>query len=306
LDEPGRPVAHSNFMKIHDMMLGHIPPDDEERWKRYQDYYYNCLQDVDVQLGRLLDELEALDLMDNTFIIYTADHGEMASAHGLRGKGSFAYEEQNNVPMIIAHPDFKGDARCKALTSHIDLIPTMISITHLPAAEKAKISEGLPGHDLTPMFEDPESAVYDAVRPATLFAYNMLLYLDPQFVGEAVKARQAGQKPTVKPDLDNIRGAIRSIFDGRYRYTRYFAPKQHNNPKTLEEILKYNDIELYDLKTDPGENDNLALHPEQHQELIERQNGKMNALIEAEIGEDVGQMLPNSDQVSWSIDRFDP
>jgi hypothetical protein len=110
----------------------------------------------------------------------------------------------------------------------------------------------------------------------------------------------------VKPDLDNIRGAIRSIFDGRYRYTRYFAPKQHNNPKTLEEILKYNDIELYDLKTDPGENDNLALHPEQHQELIERQNGKMNALIEAEIGEDEGQMLPNSDQESWSIDRFDP
>jgi arylsulfatase len=44
-------------MKIHDMMLGRIPPDDEQRWTRYQDYYFNCLQDVNMQLGRILDEL---------------------------------------------------------------------------------------------------------------------------------------------------------------------------------------------------------------------------------------------------------
>lgn len=305
LDDVGRPVAHKNFMKIHDMMLGHIPPDDEGRWKRYQDYYFNCLQDVDVQLGRVLDELEALGLLDNTIIIYTADHGEMASAHGLRGKGAFAYEEQNNVPLIIAHPDFKGGTRCKAVTSHIDLIPTMIGMTNLHAAEKEKVREGLPGHDLTQLLNDPESAVYDAVRPAALFAYNMFIYLDPQFVVEAVKARQAGQKPTVKPDVENIRGAIRSIVDGRYRYTRYFAPKQHNKPETLTEILQYNDIELYDLQTDPHENNNLARNPEPYRQLIEKLNAKMNALIEAELGEDVGQMLPKSGEVSWAVDRFD-
>ncbi|MEM7537423.1 MAG: hypothetical protein AAF639_34955 [Chloroflexota bacterium] len=53
-------------MKIHDIMLDHIPPEDEARWKRYQDYYFNCLQDMDTHLARLLDEQEALDLLDNS------------------------------------------------------------------------------------------------------------------------------------------------------------------------------------------------------------------------------------------------
>jgi arylsulfatase A-like enzyme len=306
LAEPGRPVAHGNYMEIHDMMLGQIPPEEEERWQRYQDYYFNCLQDVDVQLGRLLDELDILGLLENTIIIYTSDHGEMAGAHGLRGKGAFAYREHNNVPLIIAHPDFKGGERCQAVTSHVDLVPTMIGMTKLPAAEKAKISNGLPGNDVTTLLEEPQAATYDTLRPAALFAYNMFLYLDPQFIAEAIKARQAGQKPDVRPDVENIRGAIRSITDGNHRFTRYFAPKQHNQLKTLEEILQYNDLELFDLQADPWENNNLARNPEQHRQLIEDLNAKMNALIEVEIGEDKGQMLPENDQVSWAVEQFDP
>jgi arylsulfatase A-like enzyme len=306
LDEPGRPAAHGNFMKIHDMMVGHIPPEDQERWKRYQDYYFNCLQDVDVQLGRLLDELDALGLMDNTIIIYAADHGEMAGAHGLRGKGAFAYEEQNNVPLIIAHPDFEVGVRCKALTSHVDLIPTMIGMTHLSKEEKASIAEGLPGHDLTPLLREPESDANDAVRPAALFAYNMFLYLDPNFIADAVKAKQAGKKPSTKPDVENIRGAIRSIVDGRYRYARYFAPTKHNMPESMGEILEFNDIELFDLENDPNELENLARNPEQYKDLIEELNDMMNNLIQAEIGDDVGQMLPDPERASWYVDRFDP
>ena len=71
-------------------------------------------------------------------------------------------------------------------------------------------------------------------------------------------------------------------------------------------ILQYNDIELFDLESDPGENNNLAVEPEKHRELIEEMNEKMNAVIEAEIGEDIGQMLPDTDKVSWHVDRFDP
>jgi arylsulfatase A-like enzyme len=304
-DEPGRPVAHENFLKVHDMLVGRILP-EEERWRRYRDFYFNCLKTTDKQLGRLLDELEALGLLENTIVIYTADHGELAGAHGLHGKGPLPYEEQNNVPLIVAHPDFKRGVRCKSATSHIDLLPTMIGMTHLDPEGKLKIGEGLPGHDLTPLLSNPESAEYDAVRPASLFAYNMLLYLDPDFIVEVMKAKKEGKKPTAKPGVENIRGAIRSIADGCYRYTRYFAPKQHNLPETLEQILEYNDIELYDLHNDPHEDNNLAKNPEQHRELIEELNAKMNALIKAEIGKDVGQMLPHADKVSWHVDRFDP
>ncbi len=43
------------------------------------------------------------------------------------------------------------------------------------------------------------------------------------------------------------RGAIRSVFDGRYQFTRYFSPKQHNRPTSLEALFKLNDVELFDL-----------------------------------------------------------
>lgn len=305
LDEPGRPAAHEKYLKIHDMMVGSIPK-ERDRYKRYQDYYFNCLRDVDVQLGRLLDELEALGLLENTIVVYTSDHGELAGAHGLHGKGVSPYREQNNVPLVIAHPAFEGGQRCQALSSHIDLMPTLIGMTGLDAAQKTKVADGLPGHDLTPLLQDPAAADLHAIRPATLWAFNMFVFLDPDFVVAAVKARQAGEKPTVRPDLEGSRGAVRSIVDGRYRYSRYFAPKQHNRPETLAQILEFNDIELFDLESDPGENHNLAVDPERHKDLIEALNAKMNALIDTEIGEDVGQMLPDADKVSWHVERFDP
>ncbi|MEM9954451.1 MAG: sulfatase-like hydrolase/transferase [Chloroflexota bacterium] len=305
LDEEGRPAIHKGYMEIHDLMLGQIPFDDRDRWARYQNYYFNCLKDLDTQLQNLLDELEVLGLMENTIIIYTSDHGELGGAHGLRGKGNCAYKEQNNVPLIIAHPEAQGGTRCKAVTSHIDLIPTMIGFTDLPRDKKVQIQGDLPGHDISGLLSNPESATYDMVRPAALFAFNMLSYFDPRFIQNAIDKIKAGQLPKGKPKLDAIRGAIRSIVDGKYRYTRYFFPKQHNKPQTLQEILQYNDIELFDLENDPDENNNLARNPEQHQALIEDLNSKMNALIEAEIGEDIGQMLPLSGPVNWSINKFD-
>jgi arylsulfatase len=287
------------------MMVGHIPR-ERDRFKRYQDYYFNCLRDMDVQLGRLLDELEGLGQLENTVIIYTADHGELGGAHGLHGKGAAPYREQNNVPLIIAHPDRPGGEPCQALTSHIDLLPTVIGMSGLDADREAEVTDGLPGHNLAPLLMDPVAAGVEALRSEVLWAYNMFLYLDPAFMAAAAEARRAGKKPTVRPDLVGIRGAIRSTVDGRYRYSRYFAPKQHNRPETLEQILQYNDIELFDLENDPGENHNLAMEAERHRELIEELNARMNAIVEAEIGQDVGQMLPDADHVSWHVDRFDP
>ncbi|MEM9613569.1 MAG: sulfatase-like hydrolase/transferase [Actinomycetota bacterium] len=305
LDEPGRPPMHDGYMRIHDVLLGRIPPDDEERWRRYQNYYLNCLRDMDGQLVRLLAELEALDLMDDTIIVYTSDHGALGGAHGMRGKGNCAYREQNNVPLVIAHPNVTGGARCRALTSHIDLIPTMLGFAGLSPEDEARIGAGLPGHDLGGLLRDPGAAAHDAVRPGALYAFNMLSYVDPRYVQDAVAALKDGRFPTAKPRTSNLRGAIRSVVDGRYRLTRYFFPKQHNRPTTPEEILRYNDVELFDLETDPDENVNLALDPERHVELIESLNETMNHLIDTEIGRDVGQMLPFSGPIKWATNNYD-
>ena len=64
----------------------------------------------------------------------------------------------------------------------------------------------------------------------------------------------------LKPDLAK-RGAIRSVNDGRYRFTRYFSAKEHNRPETLEALLQFNDVELFDLEADPHEFDDVRSLP---------------------------------------------
>ena len=108
-------------------MLGVIPNEDA-RWSRLNNYYFNCLQDVDSNLVELLDELDALDIADNTIVIFTADHGELGGAHGLVGKGANAYREQNHVPLTVMHPAYAGNKRCAAVTSHVDIATTLISL----------------------------------------------------------------------------------------------------------------------------------------------------------------------------------
>src|SRR5215469_4641890 len=61
LDAPGRPAAHSDFLKSHNALVGHIANEDW-RWQRRHNYYLNCLRDVDRNIVPLLDELDALGL----------------------------------------------------------------------------------------------------------------------------------------------------------------------------------------------------------------------------------------------------
>ena len=65
------------------------------------------------------------------------------------------------------------------------------------------------------------------------------------------------------PKLDK-RGFLSIVFHGRYKLARYYAPAAFNTPQTLEEILKNNDVQLFDLENDPNEMHNLALEPEKN------------------------------------------
>jgi arylsulfatase len=309
LDERGRPPAHAEFMTSHDGLVGHIPNEDW-RWRYRHNYYVNCLRDVDRNIVPLLDELEVLGLASNTIIVLTADHGDLDGAHRLHAKGATAYREQNNVPLIVVHPAFAGGKRCKAVTSHVDIAPTLLGLAGTTAEKKAAIAKSLPGKDLSPLLAAPEKASHTAVRDGALYCYNMFAYIDGAFMQKAVamlqqpdgqaKLKQAAQAGTMRPDLGK-RGAIRAVFDGHYRFARYFSPKQHNRPTSREALFSLNDVELYDVERDPLERHNLAVDAARHGDVVEAMNAKLNTLIDREVGEDAGQMLPGGVDGGWVV-----
>jgi arylsulfatase A-like enzyme len=294
-----------------DHVLDHIPLDDA-RWQRFNDFYLNSIRSVDAQVLNILTELDALGLSERTVIAFTADHGEMAGAHGLRGKGPFAYEESIHVPLLVVHPDVNGGQTCRALSSHIDLTPTLLSLAGVPATRRSEFAgRDLPGKDLAAAMSDPAKADVHAARESVLFAYSSLCTNDAtllQVAGEAIAANKSPkeelQKAGYKPDLKN-RGSVRTAFDGRCKFSRYFAPVDRNRPANLNELYKANDVELFDLQANPDESVNLAADRAKNAELIATMNGKLERAIKAEIGVDDGREMPDLPNVTWYMDSAD-
>lgn len=312
-DGNNRPPAHHDYQGSRAALVGQFPNEDD-RWRRLLNYYLNCIQDVDRHIRAVIDEVEALGMLDNTIIVRTADHGELAGAHGMHGKGSNAYREQNNVPMHIVHPDIAGGKSCKALTSHIDIVPTLLSMSGGDEVKKSELLDRLKGRDFSRLLNDPGGAGVNDLRDAALYNFNMLVYQDPVFTVSVAKIiHEMGAKEGaaeinrqgLKPDLANHRGALRSVFDGRHKFNRYFSTFQHNKPQTFEELTSVNDLELFDLESDPHEMVNLATEPEKNKDLIMAMNAKMNAIIEEEVGLDDGSSMGLQQDTTYGFGKAD-
>ncbi|WP_231514514.1 sulfatase-like hydrolase/transferase [Mycobacterium sp. URHB0044] len=93
LSAPGMPPALGEYNTGWEGVLGTIPTDRPDMWQVFNDYYLNMIRDTDLSLQQLEDGLDELGLWEETVVIFTADHGEMAGDHGgIRGKGPMAYE----------------------------------------------------------------------------------------------------------------------------------------------------------------------------------------------------------------------
>lgn len=296
LTAPGMPSALLAYQDGWSGALGFIPTENKDMWRYYYNYYLNALRDSDRNLQRIVDVLDDMQLWRNTVVIMTADHGEMGGAHGgLRGKGPMAYEENAHIPLIIDHPDAPQNVTCSALTSHLDLLPTLIGLTGLPQQTLNKARQGLPGHDFSNQLSHPETLDLHAIRPAILFNYVGISTIDAVYLRNKLYSSFTHQTvpPLTEVNLNN-RGLMMFVFDGRYKFVRYYAPNQFNTPKTLKEIFANNDIQLFDLQSDPSETHNLALEAEKYQSVILRMNQLLNDLMQKEVGVNNGSFLPEN------------
>ena len=87
--------------------------------------------------------------------------------------------------------------------------------------------------------------------------------------------------------------------------SRYFSPIDRNRPRNLDELYRWNDLELFDLQQDPAETKNLAMAKDDNAALVATMSEKLEAIIKVEIGTDDGREMPKVEGIDWGIDQMD-
>lgn len=254
-----KPVTQRYWKATCDVTAGVVR--NERAWRRLINAYVDLHAEVDRHLGTVLDSLVASGCQQNTLVVSTSDHGDMAGAHGLRQKAANLYRENIQVPLTMVWPErIAAGTSTERLSGAVDLVPTLLSAAGVD-------SSPLPGHDLSPLWSNPNQAVRDSV----LFSSDAFSSMGP-----------AGPH----------RGFLRGIVTERHKYGRYFRPGEQGLGRRAA------DLELYDRLRDPAEMSNLA-----HlgaggvgaESVIDELDRQLDDLIAAEIGaDDVQPVGPGS------------
>lgn len=105
----------------------------------YRQLYYSLQKKVDDEMYKVFQALQSSIFYEDTIIIFTADHGSLVGAHGgLFQKWHNAYEESLHVPLIIHSPKFSVPRETDIITSHLDIIPTLLGLANINAVDAQK------------------------------------------------------------------------------------------------------------------------------------------------------------------------
>ncbi len=124
MDTPSDPVSPQVLRSLNS---GRLKDMTESQNRVMRAYYYAKVSHVDHGIGVVLKTLEDKGLMDNTWIVYTSDHGEMLGDHRLSHKSVF-YEGALNIPLIIRPPKGEKGWKTKGLTDHMDIVESLLDI----------------------------------------------------------------------------------------------------------------------------------------------------------------------------------
>lgn len=211
------------------------------------DYWRSYAAEIrftDEQIGRLLEGLEAVDLLRDTIVVVVGDHGEGLYEHGQKAHGTHLWEEMMRVPLVLASPDgTAAGTRMAGPVTLSDLLPTIERMAFGADHGLPRVGEGL---DL-----------WTIVSQGRTLPDRPLFLERPHFEEQRLKNRVRGQ------DTDEFAyGYLTAIVQGGQKL-----------------ILQPDDsYQLYDLATDPGELiDVSAAQPERAARLRERLGGWMIA-----------------------------
>lgn len=125
----------------------------EERSRKELQGYYAHATATDEAIGSVLDKIKVLGLSGNTIIVFSADHGEMMGAHGVKAfTKQLAWDESIRVPFLIHYPSI-GNNKGKTVNAPIttpDILPSLLGLTH------NKIPEAIEGENLASLIKNPD------------------------------------------------------------------------------------------------------------------------------------------------------
>ena len=147
-------------MRIRDEVLAPFPRTPEIVQQHIADYY-GMISHQDFEMGRVIQTLTDQGHLDNTIVIYTADHGLAVGQHGLFGKQN-VYNHSIRVPSIFAGPGVPEGHTIDALTYLYDLFPTVCDLTNVDCPDTVE------GISLVPLME----GCVDTVRDSVFAAYK--------------------------------------------------------------------------------------------------------------------------------------
>jgi arylsulfatase A-like enzyme len=223
----------------------------KKEWKIIKDWYDGAIRYTDKKIGMILQTIRKENNLDNTWIIITADHGEMFGEHGLENHIFSLYDELLSIPLIIRPPSgSKQDV--SGMVSWIDLYPTICEIAGVNYPDRPHAKSLLP-----PGSDPKHEHIYAEV------------------------ARKAN--PKIKenhPDFGSIRvnGPLQSIRDESWKLIKYPSgevelfnwvtdpdeqdDRSKQNPGIVENLLDKMESELGNMNTSSHHDGNVTLSSE--------------------------------------------
>lgn len=231
-----------NYEDMRDLPFPEGEPFDEKKQRLLKHGYYASVSYIDAQIGRLVEGLRKNGLYENTIIVIWGDHGWKLGEHNSWCKQT-NYEIDTRVPMIIAgaRVNAKGETS-DALTEFVDIYPTLCEMAEL------QVPGYLHGKSTMPLLSDPDIDWKKA-------AFSQ--FLQGRF-GQMHKNHEGKQYMGYSMRTD------------QYRYVEWYEWDKENIKGSLT------DRELYDHKTDPQENINIADFEENNQ-IVATLSKELNA-----------------------------
>jgi N-sulfoglucosamine sulfohydrolase len=210
--------------------------------------YYNCMSRLDDMIGQLFEKLKAQGKDKNTVIIYMADHGAEFS----RGKFS-NYDSGLKVPLIVYWPGLtKAGSVRKELVSSIDILPTIM------AAARRSIPDSLPGKSLVPLLKGTEVKTWrQYVYAETEGSFPHAYYPRSSVRDERYKLIHNLLYQRENPEFQLYAGHGIEGFEGGTE-EKEIAASGKVIQRAYATWRNPPEYELYDIKTDPNEFNDLS------------------------------------------------